>query len=480
MSAAVAHVVAAGEVTVGPGRPRARRIDWPEIAAVAPVLAGTMQRYLAQIAVSLRPASVRAADRMLRQFADFVTNESPRIVRLVDVERVHVEGFKRHLGTRLSQNKTGRTLSPTTIRITLGTLRTFFERVSEWDYPDAPKRVLIFNGDLPTPDEPLPKFLSDPDAAKLMRAAADADPVRRLVINMLARTGLRVGEFCQLQADAVVEMSGRHWLRVPIGKLHNDRYVPLHPQLVELLDDHQRHRSDDLDRLIVFNGRRLDRHIVSRMVRRVAKAAGIGHVHPHQLRHTLATQAINRGMSLEAIAAMLGHKTLRMTLVYARIADRTVADAYDRVASEVDALYTNRPGSDPPREAPPRWRTSLPSSTRNCSATATATGHPSSTASSNRSANPAPTSRPTRRSFRSSKPNATMPPNATSTTESTSSTCSSNAPAPSSHDLNREKSQIPLDTDYPHKCRSRVAGFDASLRSSERSTAVPSRPMLSR
>ena len=341
MSAAVAASV---EVYDGPGRPRTRQVDWPQIAAASPVLAGTMQRYLAQIALSLRPASVRAADRILRQFAGFVTAEFPVVGRLVDVEREHVEAFKRHLGTRLSQNQTGRTLSPTTIRIVLGTLRTFFERVSEWDYPDAPTRVLIFNGDLPTPDDPLPKFLSDPDAAKLMRAAGDADPVRRLVVEMLARTGLRVGEFCELGADAVVFMNGRHWLRVPIGKLHNDRYVPLHPQLVELLDDHQQSRSDAHDRLIVFNGRRLDRHIVARMLRRIAKAAGIGHVHPHQLRHTLATQAINRGMSLEAIAAMLGHKTLRMTLVYARIADRTVADAYDRVTNEVDALYTKPAG----------------------------------------------------------------------------------------------------------------------------------------
>ena len=43
-------------------------------------------------------------------------------------------------------------------------------------------------------------------------------------------------------------------------------------------------------------------------------------------------------MSLEAIAAMLGHKTLRMTLVYARVADQTVADAYDKVTDQVDAL----------------------------------------------------------------------------------------------------------------------------------------------
>jgi hypothetical protein len=49
-------------------------------------------------------------------------------------------------------------------------------------------------------------------------------------------------------------------------------------------------------------------------------------------------------MSLEAIAAMLGHKTLRMTLVYARIADRTVADAYDSVTNQIDALYTKPTG----------------------------------------------------------------------------------------------------------------------------------------
>ena len=139
-------------------------------------------------------------------------------------------------------------------------------------------------------------------------------------------------------------MNDRHWLRVPVGKLHNDRYVPLHPQLVELLNDHHASRSDDVDRLVTFDARPLDRHSVARILKRVGKAAGIGHVHPHQLRHTLATQAINRGMSLEAIAAMLGHKTLRMTLVYARIADRTVADAYDRVTTDVDALYAKPVG----------------------------------------------------------------------------------------------------------------------------------------
>ena len=328
-------------VDVSNDRPSRQDLQWAVITEAAPVLAGTMGRYLDQIAVSLRPATVTSAEVMLRRFAGWLVSNHPEVNGLVDVERRHVEAFKRFLPTL--PGKTGRPpLSDTTIRMTLGTLRTFFERVSEWGYPDAPGRVLIFNGDLPTPNTPLPKFLSDPDAAKLMRTAADADPVCRLVVEMLARTGLRVGELCTLARDAVVFINDRHWLRVPVGKLHNDRYIPLHPQLVELINEHQASRDDDIDRLIIWNGGPLNRHQITRIVNQMANVAGIGHVHPHQLRHTLATQAINRGMSLEAIAAMLGHKTLRMTLVYARIADRTVADAYDTVTDQIDALY-NKP-----------------------------------------------------------------------------------------------------------------------------------------
>ncbi len=86
-----------------------------------------------------------------------------------------------------------------------------------------------------------------------------------------------------------------------------------------------------------------------RIVARIGVNAGIGPVHPHQLRHTLATQAINRGMRLEAIAALLGHRSLEMTLVYARIADRVVADEYESVCEQIDALYNTAatPGALP-------------------------------------------------------------------------------------------------------------------------------------
>ncbi|MCA1706816.1 MAG: integrase, partial [Actinobacteria bacterium] len=58
----------------------------------------------------------------------------------------------------------------------------------------------------------------------------------------------------------------------------------------------------------------------------------------------LATQAINRGMSLEAIAALLGHRSMRMTLTYARISDCTVAEEYFKFTEAVEARYQ---GNDP-------------------------------------------------------------------------------------------------------------------------------------
>jgi hypothetical protein len=48
-------------------------------------------------------------------------------------------------------------------------------------------------------------------------------------------------------------------------------------------------------------------------------------------------------MRLEAIAALLGHRSLKMTLMYARISDRTVADEYRAVSEKVDALYAPAP-----------------------------------------------------------------------------------------------------------------------------------------
>ena len=318
--------------------PRHSNEHWARIAGHAPVLAATCQDYVAQIAVTMRPSTTEAVDRTLRIFSDWLIDHDQNVIAFRQINRGHIEQFKLWLATRENQN--GQPLKKSTIHYRLSMLRVVIERLIEWDHPDTPTRNPIMWTDLPKLDEPLPKFLDDDQAARFMAAATRLDPQRRLVVEMLARTGLRIGEFCELTHDAIVTMNETHWLRVPVGKLHTDRYVPLLPSIVDL------HRTwlawngpNNTGRLISNKGRPLSVDVVRRIVKACARIAGIGHVHPHQLRHTLATQSINNGMSLEAIAQMLGHRSMRMTLVYARIADRTVADEYFTAANKVDQLY---------------------------------------------------------------------------------------------------------------------------------------------
>jgi len=318
--------------------------QWAQIAAAAPQVAATIQRYLQRLAVFLAPASVDAADNALRQLARWMITEAG-LAAVGDLGRDDIEDYKVWLAAQPRAG--GRAITAETHRQRMRTVRQFFERIIEWDWPDAPARNPVIAWDIPKKPEPLPKFLDDRDAARLMAAAqASTDPRDRLVVELLARTGMRAGELADLEADAVVRIGAGHWLRIPLGKLRNDRYVPLHPQLVELLaawtaanlDHIRRHK-----RLVTDQRGPLDRHLIARIVHRVARAAGVPGVHPHRLRHTLATQAINRGMRLEAIAALLGHQKLEMTLIYAKIANRVVADEYAAVSAKIDALYGQPP-----------------------------------------------------------------------------------------------------------------------------------------
>jgi site-specific recombinase XerD len=234
-------------------------------------------------------------------------------------------------------------------------LRGCFERIAAWGWEDAPPPRLVHPDDFPILDRPLPRFIDDAAASALLHAVrAEPTLLDRAMLELLIRTGLRIGELLDLTVDAVVLIGSGYWLRVPVGKMHNDRYVPLHPQLKSLLDEWMAERASGLrsNLLWIERGRRVTRARVQSALDRATQAAGVGHVTPHQLRRTLATQAINRGMSLEALAALLGHKSLAMTLVYARIADRTVADEYARVTQHVDALYEQAPTLPPDSEGP--------------------------------------------------------------------------------------------------------------------------------
>jgi len=286
--------------------------QWAQIRSEALQVTATIQRYLQRLAAFLAPASVSAAENALRQFARWLVTDAG-LDSIAAVRRDDIEDYKVWL--TIQPRAAGQVITAETHRQRIRTVRAFFERIIEWDWPDAPPRNPVIAGDIPKKPEPLPKFLDDRDAARLM-------------------------------ADAVVQIGAGHWLRIPLGKLRNDRYVPLHPELTGLLAAWTAANLEHIrwhKRLVADHRGPLDRYLIGRIVARVGRAAGVPGVHPHRLRHTLATQAINRGMRLEAIAALLGHRKMEMTLIYARIANRVVADEYAAVSAKIDALYGQPP-----------------------------------------------------------------------------------------------------------------------------------------
>ena len=190
-------------------------------------------------------------------------------------------------------------------------------------------------------DEPLPKFLDDEQAAKFMAAAVRLDPQRRLVVEMLARTGLRVTEFCALTHEAIVKMNETNWLRVPVGKLHTDRYVPLHPSLIELHRDWRaRAGPDDTGRVlnrytVARNGMRTDR-------RDRPRSPPPAPSHPGD---TVDQQRREPRSRVRDVGAPIDAHGPRLR----RIADRTVAVAveYFAAADKVDQLYTTHLTTSP-------------------------------------------------------------------------------------------------------------------------------------
>ncbi len=205
MSAQPARAPAASRAVAG----SIAAAEWSQIEAAAPLVAALVRRYLRQLGTFLAPASVDAAENALRQFARWLITDAG-LDSIGAVHRDDIEDYKVWLAAKPRAG--GATITMETHRQRMRTVRQFFERIIEWDWPGAPARNPVIAGDIPKKPEPLPKFLDDQDAARLMTAArASSDPRDRLVVELLARTGMRAGELADLEADAVVQI-GACWV----------------------------------------------------------------------------------------------------------------------------------------------------------------------------------------------------------------------------------------------------------------------------
>lgn len=334
------------------------------LAEVRPPVQTAMVAYLERKRATCAPKTITALATRLKHFGVFLAGVDPELDSIGALDRrKHIEPYLTWLVDATSiKNGEPITVADRSRRVLA--LSCFLTDITEWGWPEAPPRKLLFRDDIPKLPQVLPRYLPV-DVDRRLTTMLTEQPGNELAaaaLRLQRSCGLRIGELLDLELDCVHEVhGGGSWLKVPLGKLDTERMVPLDEDILVLIDhiielrDHGRPLPHPRYRrpaqfLFTHHGRRLAQGAVRAELDRAADRAGFEHITPHQLRHTYATALVNAGVSLQALMALLGHMSAEMSLRYGRLFDTTVRTEYERA---LDLAKTQA-------RTPTSGRTSLP------------------------------------------------------------------------------------------------------------------------
>lgn len=167
------------------------------------------------------------------------------------------------------------------------------------------------------------------EALEIMRD--NVDHIRDLaIIDMLASTGIRVGELITLDRDDI-DFVNREC--IVLGKGNKQRKVYFDARTKIHLQNYIASRTDDNPALFVTLQAPYNRLLISGVeirLRKLGRRLGITKVHPHKFRRTLATMAIDKGMPIEQVQQLLGHQSVDTTLQYAMVNQNNVKISHRR------------------------------------------------------------------------------------------------------------------------------------------------------
>lgn len=153
------------------------------------------------------------------------------------------------------------------------------------------------------------------------------------LIDMLASTGMRVGELVKLNR-VDVDFVNREC--VVLGKGSKERFVYFDARTKLHLQNYLNSRTDDNEALFVSllePHKRLEIAGVEIMLRKLGRSLEINKVHPHKFRRTLATRAIDKGMPIEQVQKLLGHQKIDTTMEYAIVDQQNVKNSHKKYLS---------------------------------------------------------------------------------------------------------------------------------------------------
>lgn len=233
---------------------------------------------------------------------------SDRGLAVLEVEHAHLELWARDMEENrgLARATVGRRLCTVAGMYRFAVIDGHIDR-SPADYVRRPK----------TSAESTTLGLDRMELGAFIAQGAASGPVDHALACLLGLLGLRVGEACSVDIEDLDFARGHRTVTV-LGKGHKLAVIPLPPRVGRAIDQAANERTSG-PLLLMRSGRRLDRHGATRIVRRLAKRAGIvKHISPHSLRHSFITAALDAGVPLRDVQIAARHADPRTTTRYDR------------------------------------------------------------------------------------------------------------------------------------------------------------------
>ena len=208
-----------------------------------------------------------------------------------------------------------------TIKLYVAGLRWYYQHI-------ANDEVMAMQIPYPKEKPSLPQILSREELTKLFDACLNTK--HRVMLRLLYSSGLRRGELLNLKSEDIITGDGQSRIRINRGKGGKDRYTVLSPKvLVELRAYYLACRPKHY----LFNGRYKGRPMTSTGLRHAVQAAvrrsGIKkEVNLHILRHCFATHALEEGMNIKTLQYLLGHNSVKTTMVYLHVSEVPLVKAF--------------------------------------------------------------------------------------------------------------------------------------------------------
>jgi len=269
-----------------------------------------------------KPNTLRQAAGSLIQFLSFYRNKGKKY--LEQMTREDIEAFIEELQDR--------GLTPNTVRTRLCAVYAFVRFLIEKKAVNH--ELLERRIKLRLPDR-LPRAI---DPLDLKRLLSTIDKVRdRALLLLLLRTGMRIGELLNTKVHDV-DLNNHRILIYEAEKNSVGRVVYYSDDAKEALLSWLRVRNTFKENLFYGQGDKpLSYEAVRSMFNKYIEKAGLlysGYT-LHCLRHTFATDLLNARMPLECLRVLLGHTSLEVTRIYARLADKTREQEYFMVMERI-------------------------------------------------------------------------------------------------------------------------------------------------